>query len=358
MDGVRVGMRWWARSALLVLVLVTIAGCQPTEKPATAPKSQPTQPPIGSAPSQPPALLCGGPSGQACRLSLFATEPEDGVVPFADRLNQATVTIDFAPFLLDAPGIIQALVNARQRGVRVRLLTEPSHDKDNARALKVLGAAGAEIRSGNPTFGLTHAKYAVLDGSRSLIMTFNSTMKELPTHRDFAIEDTNPNDAQFFQELFNADWDRTAVGSIPDGFALSPDNADQVLPTLVRSAQRSLDVYAEKLEASPLMDAILDDARRGVAVRILADEPNHGKVPKPLLDLARRGQLQIRVPSNLGVHAKVIVLDGTTAYFGSENIEDAVGDRRRELGLMFEDGSIVGYLRQVFDRDWAAPAES
>jgi phosphatidylserine/phosphatidylglycerophosphate/cardiolipin synthase-like enzyme len=305
---------------------------------------------------QPPALLCGGASGRSCQLSLFATEPDDGVAPLTARLAQATTSIDFVPFLLDEPGIVKALLDARKRGVRVRLLSEPEHEHENAKALKALGAAGVEIRDANPAFSMTHAKYVILDGSRMLTLTFNSTAKELPTHRDFALEDDDPNDIRFVQQLFDADWGRRPLGAIPPGFALSPDNADETLPALVRSARQTLDLYAEKLEASPLLDAILDDARRGVEVRIIADAPN-GKVPGPLAALVRRGQIQVRVPRDLGVHAKVMVVDGTTVYLGSENVEDAAGARRRELGLIFDAPSVTARLREVFERDWTSPSD-
>jgi phosphatidylserine/phosphatidylglycerophosphate/cardiolipin synthase-like enzyme len=337
--------------ALIMGVLIVLAGCRPAQR--TTPT--PTGPPV-TAPAQLPALLCGGDSGRACYLSLFATEPDDGVAPLTARLVQATTSIDFVPFLLDEPGIVKALVDARRRGVRVRLLTEPEHEKENAKALKTLGAAGVETREASPAFSMTHAKYVILDQRRALTLTFNSTAKELPTRRDFALEDDDPNDVGFVQALFDADWERQPLGAIPPGFALSPDNADETLPTFVRSAHQSVDLYAEKLEPSPLLDAILEAARRGVEVRILA-APLSGKVPGPLQSLVKKGQVQVRVPRDLGVHAKVMLVDGRTVYLGSENVEDAVGDHRREFGLIFEDGAIAGRLREAFEWDWASPTD-
>ena len=228
---------------------------------------------------------------------------------------------------------------------------------DDGDVVVALTEAGVEVHDADPSFSLTHSKYVVIDGAKALLLTYNSTNKELPTHRDFAMEDDDPEDVQFIQRLFDADWTRTPVGQIPPGFVLSPDNADETLPALVRSAQTSVDVYAEKLQSGPLLAAIEDTAKRGVAVRILA-APDNKSVPKPLLTLIRTGQLEILVPTAFTVHAKVLVVDGSTAYFGSENIEDAAGDRRRELGLMFADPTIVGHLNDVFAHDWAGPTTS
>jgi phosphatidylserine/phosphatidylglycerophosphate/cardiolipin synthase-like enzyme len=360
MRGGRTRIHKWRGLLIALCLAALVATACATGRPASQkPTGQPA-PTTGATPAAGPAplpdLLCGGTSGRACQLTLFATEPDDGVGGLVARLDQATTSIDYSPFLLDEPTIEQALVNARRRGVRVRLLAEPSHDKDNAHALKLLGAAGVQIKPTSPAFALTHAKYVLLDGSRALLPTFNSTVKELPDHRDFALEDDDPDDVRFIQSVFNADWDRSRVGPIPPGFALAPDNADETLPPLMRSAQHSIDLYAEKLEASPLLDAILDAARRGVTVRIVADAPNK-KVPAPLADAVRRHLVQIRVPHDLGIHAKVMLVDDRTAYFGSENIENATGDHRRELGVIFQDESIVGRLRAVFEGDWARPAD-
>jgi phosphatidylserine/phosphatidylglycerophosphate/cardiolipin synthase-like enzyme len=350
-------MRGWSGLLIVLCLAAMLATACSTGKPAAQkPTGQPAGKPT-AGPARLPDLLCGGTSGRACQLTLFATEPDDGVGALAARLDQATTSIDYAPFLLDEQTIEQALVNARRRGVQVRLLAEPSHDKDNAHALKLLGAAGVQIKPTNPAFALTHAKYIVIDGSRALLPTFNSTVKELPSHRDFALEDDDPDDVRFIQSVFNADWDRSEVGPIPPGFALSPDNADETLPPLMRSAQHSIDLYAEKLESSPLLDAILDAARRGVTVRIIADASDK-KVPGPLVDAVRRHLVQIRVPHDLGIHAKVMIVDDQTVYFGSENIENATGDHRRELGVIFQDESIAGRLRAVFEGDWARPADA
>jgi cardiolipin synthase len=338
---------------LACLLLLIAAACRPAQRPAS-PKQPAT--PTQTVPGQPPELLCGDGSGRSCQLSLFATEPDDGVSPLVSRLNQATRTIDYSPFLLDEPGIVQALVSAQRRGVQVRLLSEPDHARDNAKALKALGAAGVQIRDANPAFALTHAKYVVIDGSRALQLTFNSDAKELATRRDFALEDDDPDDVRFFQRLFDADWTRGQLAEIPPGFALSPDNTDDRLPALLRSAHESIDLYAERLEPSPTLAAILDAAKNGVAVRILADSADRrGKIPGPFMDLVKRQQIQVRVPRDLGIHAKVMIVDGTTVYLGSQNVESSAAEHRRELGLIFADGTVTGRLREAFERDWALP---
>jgi cardiolipin synthase A/B len=306
-------------------------------------------------PGAQPSLLCGGSSGRACQLSLFAIEPNDGPGPLTTRFAQATTSIDYVPFGLDDPSILQSLVDARGRGVQVRVMLEPSRAKAGDPWIKKLQDAGVETRSTNPAFALTHTKYAVVDGNRGLVLTFNSAAADLSSRRDFAAEDDDSQDAAFLEHLFEADWDRVATGPIPAGFAVSPDNSDEVLATLLGTAQRTLDVYAQKLLPSAQLDAVREAAARGVTVRILRAPPGPFDPVLEFLQGSLRGvPLQIQVSRGPRVHAKVMVVDGSTVFMGSENIEDNRGEQRREIGIIFDDAMIAGQVMQIFEQDWGS----
>jgi phosphatidylserine/phosphatidylglycerophosphate/cardiolipin synthase-like enzyme len=218
-----------------------------------------------------------------------------------------------------------------------------------------LTKAGVESRDANPTYSLTHAKYAVIDSERTLMLTFNSTATDIATKRDFAIVDEDPANVRFVQAFFDADWARTPLDSIPPGFVVSPDNSNSALVRLVDSATRTLDIYAEKLLPSPLMDAILNATKRGVSVRILAGpSPDTRPVRERILQAIRSGQLQVHIPRSPRVHAKVLLADGETLFLGSENVQDAPRERRRELGVIFDEPTIAERIQATFERDWAS----
>lgn len=307
-------------------------------------------------PGATPSLLCGGTSGRACQLSLFAVEPNDGPGAITDRFAQAKSSIDYVPFALDDPSILQSLIDAEARGVRVRVMLDPSRAKASDPGITRLVDAGVETRPTNPAFALTHTKYAVVDGTRGLVLTFNSAALDLKSRRDFAAEDDNPQDAAFLERLFTADWDRTATGPIPAGFALSPDNSDEALATLLGSAHQSLDIYAQKLLPSAQLDAVRAAAARGVTVRILRAPPGPADMALEFLRGSLRGvPMQVQVSNGPRVHAKVMVIDGSQVFLGSENIEDNTGEQRREIGIVFDDPGIASQIMQVFEQDWRSP---
>src|SRR5699024_4604275 len=123
----------------------------------------------------------------------------------------------------------------------------------------------------------------------------------------------------------------------------------------------------------PLIDALVAAHRRGVAVRILIDHvgsigyPGYRNLVR-LLDDA--GLMRRRPPirpwkgeyqrPDLRKHRKILVVDGQTAFTGSQNVIHPSYNKRKNVrrGLMWKDlmvrctGPIVDELDAVFASDW------
>src|SRR5207248_11169164 len=142
------------------------------------------------------------------------------------------------------------------------------------------------------------------------------------------------------------------------GFAVSPDNSNQALAALAGSANRTLDVYTDKLLASPILDALLEAAGRGVTVRIQSSQLDPRGLEGAIGGIRSAvggDKVEVRAPRKPISHAKAMVVDGERVFLGSENVEDAPKLRRRELGIIFADPTIAARLTSVFERDWAGP---
>jgi phosphatidylserine/phosphatidylglycerophosphate/cardiolipin synthase-like enzyme len=175
-----------------------------------------------------PAPRCGGDAVRECQLSLLTTQPDDGIQPLLDRFAEAQTSIDYAPFVFSSPRIAQALKDAKDRGVRVRVLLEVYPGDDGITAMDggdMLANFGIAWRPTNQQYLLTHAKYAIIDSSQAFIWTFNSDEGDLSQKRDFGIVDEDPDDVTFVQALFDADWRLLRTPPIPEGFVVSPDNS-------------------------------------------------------------------------------------------------------------------------------------
>ena len=82
-------------------------------------------------------------------------------------------------------------------------------------------------------------------------------------------------------------------------------------------------------------------SKRGVDVRLI------GKVSKAGEALAHE-----KYPGKR-LHARVIIRDHHDAFLGSQSLRKLELDKRREVGIIVQDQSIVSELARTFEDDWA-----
>src|SRR5262249_56627445 len=100
-------------------------------------------------------------------------------------------------YLLTDEDAIQTLIARRLAGVDVRVGLEPhpyQADGANEAAFARLTAAGALVAWASPRFALTHAKFAVIDHARLVVLTLNLTRSGLAGNREYAIVDDDARD--------------------------------------------------------------------------------------------------------------------------------------------------------------------
>ena len=115
---------------------------------------------------------------------------------------------------------------------------------------------------------------------------------------------------------------------------------------------------------SPLVEALLDAAARGVRVRLLLDQGYDGEGEATVRELsllsAQRGILHVMatvadgIPGVARVHAKGAIIDGRVAILGSLNWAWSSATRNREILIVLEGAEVVADLRRTFMADWAA----
>ncbi len=139
----------------------------------------------------------------------------------------------------------------------------------------------------------------------------------------------------------------------------------EVWVEMIDGARKTIDIeqmYAiskagEPLE--PVMQAIERAGKRGVKVRFLVEQKMiRASDPDTLLKLQLMDNVELRILdfSKMGTdgiqHAKYFVVDGTTAYLGSQNFDWRSLKHIHETGLKFSDPKIVKPMRAIFEMDW------
>lgn len=292
-------------------------------------------------------------------VSVFV-EPEAGVQPIINAISSAQASVWVEMYLLTNRSIMKALEEAANRGldVRVMLETHPygSGSASPTEALDRLRAAGIKAQPASPDFALTHEKCMLIDGAIVYIMTSNFTNSALGVgsfhNREYDIVDSNTADVQAAQAIFQADWDHTQAQFNDANLVVSPVNAHHDITALINSAQKTLLIEGEEMQDSVIEQAIIDAARRGVQVQVILPMPNGVDSNAAGIAVIKQGGAYVREDARLYMHAKMITVDGRTAFVGSENISTQSLDHNRELGIILADQEVITTLQQTFQQDW------
>lgn len=290
-------------------------------------------------------------------LQLF-TEPAAGEQVILDAINNAQQSVWLETYLLTDTNVIQALENAAQRGLDVRVMLEPHPYGGGSpqSTLDALTAAGAQAKDASSAFTLTHEKGMIIDGTTAYIMTCNFTYSALNgKNREYGLIDTATADVQGVTNIFNADWNRTADQVTDPELVVSPDNSRTMLTNFINNATTSLIVETEEMVDSKIEQALVSAAQRGVAVQVILPTPRSSSSDPNAQGISTISAAGVKVEEDpqLYIHAKMMVADGTIAYVGSENFSSYSLDTNRELGLLFSDQTLISSLQQTFQGDWS-----
>jgi phosphatidylserine/phosphatidylglycerophosphate/cardiolipin synthase-like enzyme len=273
----------------------------------------------------------------------------------AAAFGEASTSIDVLLSTMNAEDdpVVEALVEASERGVAVRVLLdasdfEPSITEGNAEAIAFLRARGIDARMDDAAT-TTHAKLAIVDRATVIVGSTNWNHYALFEHRqaDVRIDDGRVGAA--FSEFFDRLWANpgappamTLEGiEIPDDgptVVVLPDAGESalygrfVLDVLsharmsVHAVLYRVSVYPQFADSvtSALVEELILAARRGLEVRVLMDDCSfYADSARENLESAiflYQSGVEVRFDDpEVTTHAKLVVVDGETVVLGSTN---------------------------------------
>jgi len=311
-------------------------------------------------------------------------------------------------------GVIEAVERAATRGVRVRFLAEKVFYGTYPETLDRLGAVdGIEMRildTGASMGGVLHAKYFLVDGREAYVGSQNFDWRSLEHIQELGVRVDEPGFVARLGEVFAADWTLaasdgsrgvppsrlpaavpatvTVVGGDATGGAAEativpafspsgwlPDQADWDLPkivALIDSARTRVQVQLLPYNAvdrdhsyfPDLESALRGAAARGVEVQLLVSHwsQRRGTI-EGLQSLQTLPGIEVKlltipewsggfIPYARVVHAKYLVVDGTSAWVGTSNWQADYFLKSRNVGLVAHGAAFAGRLQRYFERGW------
>jgi cardiolipin synthase len=295
---------------------------------------------------------------------MLYVEPDAGVQPIVHIIQDARRQLDIGVYYLSDRKILDALAEAKERGVQVRVIIDahpygmkPWQVRKEERAIAATGVqwktAPFRFSTHGDHYAFYHAKYCA-NGHEAEIGSANFSWSAFHHNREYLYVTRDPALVAAVHGVFEADWNsrRAPLGS-EEHLVLSPGHS---LQPLLQAIQQPGAVAIESEELGPyrpILDAL---AAKGSELRLLLPATlNPDDIQN--VDFLRQHGCQVRFLRSkpLYLHAKMIVGD-ELAFVGSENFTQTSLENNREMGVLLR-GEAIPALQQQFNADWTQSQE-
>lgn len=288
--------------------------------------------------------------------------------PLAAAINGAQRTLDIAAFEFNNPVLTQAVLDAVQRGVTVRMVTDNEHGlEDDDSTVRQLIDAGVQVVD-DARSALMHNKFMIIDSlvvwtgstnytvndvyrnnnnmlslrSRRAVETYQAEFDEMLIERQFGPRSPARNTA-----IYNQD-------GIPIQITFAPENNVLLAVTnAVSGARSSVRFMAFSFTEDSIADALEARAVAGVSVQGIFERVGSETQFSEMSRLFCAG-LSVRQDGNRYVlHHKVFIIDNTTVVTGSFNFSANATNSNDENLLIIQDPALAAQYTAEFDRRWA-----
>ncbi len=373
-------VRGMLRRPLAVLVLITavqLACVTRGSNTGTAEPDVEAEPSIPEV-STPASDVTAPPDvGAAPVASVVAVVDRDAKTVMLELVQTAKTSIDVFHFELIQSGSVKSLFSALtaavQRGVTVRVFLDEAVDVSQD-AVTALTAAGAQAKI-DKTSTTTHLKVMIADRKDLLIGSTNLSGASLDFNHETNVRVRDPKVVAFVASYLDELWKKSnhkptqRVLSQAGGPSAWVDGGytTVALPVL-DAAKKSVEIIMYGMNFDPafptgpvpdLFAALERAEKRGVVVRILLEA---SKDNVDLTELNQKAAARLRsygcevkfdTPDTV-THAKLVVIDATTALVGTNNWGYDGLNNNHEGGVVTTEATAVAAFGTYFAAQWAA----
>lgn len=264
--------------------------------------------------------------------------------------------------------VIEELINAKKRGIDVKLVTEQKNYKGHG--IDMLVEAGIEIVQ-DTNNALMHNKFAVIDGeyiwTGSYNLTKNCTLKNnnnailiksealaeiyLSEFNEMFIDRTfgNKTDPKPFNSLTNRYHIKIDETNI-NVFFSPEDNVERIILSHLKKAKKSIQFMAFSFTSKRISDQLINKSKDGVRVSGIFEKGGTKGKYSEFNKLKIEG-LNVKTAKNSGkMHHKVIIIDEDIVITGSYNFSRGADRKNDENILIIDNHEITAYYLAEFKR--------
>lgn len=290
--------------------------------------------------------------------------PETALI---SAINAATISVDVAIYELSLTNLTQSLIDANNRGLRVRVLTDT--DNIDWEQVKRLINAGIAVK-GDQRSALMHNKFTVIDNQQVWTGSMNYTYNGAYHHDENLLQLNSVAAALNYTEEFSQLWvgihrkTNTADSVFNESGTsiqvyFSPDDnfrSAHLLP-LLESAQQSVHFMAYSFTSSDITNTLGNLKNNGIEIKGVLDTSQSGQSSAQYDDLKAKGIDVLLDKNPYKLHHKVMIIDNRYVVTGSYNFSQNADNNNDENSLIIDNTSLATSYEAEFSRVYSKASE-
>ena len=139
----------------------------------------------------------------------------------------------------------------------------------------------------------------------------------------------------------------SGLGGVDYYFPRAGADVQTQLISVIKSANKTLDIAVYSFTDQKIANAVIDDEKRGVAVRVITDKTeSSNSYQKQLLQTLKDAGIPVKINKHSGLmHLKVTIVDTTECTTGSFNYTKSAEQRNDEVFVVIRSSDIRPALR-------------
>jgi phosphatidylserine/phosphatidylglycerophosphate/cardiolipin synthase-like enzyme len=262
-------------------------------------------------------------------------------------ISEANSTIDMAMYYLTNKNITSSLIDAKKRGVEVRVFTDDK--KRKLKRYKYLSSYNIEIRDDNNLKAIMHNKIIIIDKNITWIGSGNYTVFAFYRNYENFVRIKSGKIGKYYTSKFNSLYNKkdTIINPYKSKkleiyFSKDSDIEDIIIKN-ISDAEISIDIMMFAFTNKKIANALIKAKKRGVKVKVILDRvQNRYQIKYSVYSYLKSKGIDISLEnSKRRLHNKIIIIDEKIVITGSYNYTKQANLMNDENILVIKDSVIA-----------------
>lgn len=288
---------------------------------------------------------------------------------FFSTIKSAKATLDIAFFDIDEPSAIKAFIDAKKRGVKVRIVTDTDNTKDKENptiarsAIEDLKSAGIPVVEDNKS-SFMHHKFMIIDNKYVWLGSTNPTKNSMYHHNNNAVLIKSNQLASNYNVEFKRMFEEKQFGAINfevpypiiniDGqeirtFFSPRGGSKQAIIDELKKAKKSIKFMAFSYTDKDMANVMIEKKKSGVAVEglfdacLLAQSSTYSMLKDNKIFVLKDGNQAL-------LHHKTMIIDNEIVINGSFNFSKSAEEKNNEDFVIIKSKSHASIFLKEYDK--------